>query len=300
MCTALTLTAENGAVIFGRTMDFSYPLSPSFKTVPAGQYWNSLTGTRSLCTAYTVSGITEASSPWQFADGMNDKGLAGAMLYFPGYACYDSCTSCGCPCIAAVEAVFYILGNCASVSEIRTALKKIRITGVNDNVTGAVSPLHWIFTDSSSDCLTVEITADGLNFYENRCGVLTNSPDFPWHLTNLRNYAGVTAVQNSHAEWDGICLPPFGQAGGTMGLPGDFTSPGRFVRTMFLKSHLQTPQSAEYAVSSGFRILGNVSIPKGCVITDRGTCDYTIYTVFYNLTDLKYYFVDNGKIPYTM
>ena len=41
MCTAITLTAANGDILMGRTMDFSYALEPELYVVPAGYKYNS-------------------------------------------------------------------------------------------------------------------------------------------------------------------------------------------------------------------------------------------------------------------
>ncbi|MDD2208766.1 MAG: linear amide C-N hydrolase [Bacilli bacterium] len=42
MCTAMTLQSKNNEVFFGRTMDFSYEISPEVYIVPAGYEWISL------------------------------------------------------------------------------------------------------------------------------------------------------------------------------------------------------------------------------------------------------------------
>ena len=39
-----------------------------------------------------------------------------------------------------------------------------------------------------------------------------------------------------------------------------------------------------------FHIMNSVSIPKGIVLTDRGTYDYTKYTAFINTNTCEYYF----------
>jgi choloylglycine hydrolase len=60
---------------------------------------------------------------------------------------------------------------------------------------------------------------------------MTNSPNYDWHLLNLRNYSNLTpwgapATRNI----DGVSLAPFGSGSGMLGLPGDFTPPSRFIR----------------------------------------------------------------------
>ena len=117
--------------------------------------------------------------------------------------------------------------------DIRERLADLTLVGIQDGLTGTVAPMHWMFTDLSGRGLVVEQTALGLHIYENPVGVLTNSPDFPWQMTNLRNYLGAAPEQTEQVDWNGLQMEPFGQAGGTSALPGGYTPPARFVRTVF-------------------------------------------------------------------
>ena len=64
-------------------------------------------------------------------------------------------------------------------------------------------------------------TISGLQLMDNDIGVLSNSPDFTWHMTNLRNYMNVSPRQNPEEAWNNVTLTPSGQGAGTFGLPGD-------------------------------------------------------------------------------
>ena len=74
-----------------------------------------------------------------------------------------------------------------------------------------------------------------LHIMDNPIGVLANSPDFKWQMTNLRNYIGTAVTQQQEAEWDSVKLTPLDRGAGTAGLPGDFAPPARFVRTAAFK-----------------------------------------------------------------
>lgn len=286
MCTAITLSAKSGEILLGRTMDFSYPLSPALHKIRAGTLWHSGQCAAHFRTKYAFCGIGQDLPPLTFADGINSEGFSAAVLYFAGYAAYDNKTDAKASvCLTSTEVVFFLLGMCKNVEEAVTAFETMRIVGVPDSVTGAVAPLHWILADCSGRCVVVEKTASGLHRYENNVGVLANSPDFSWHMTNLRNYINLIPTQTERAEWgNGVVLTQFGQGGGTSFLPGGFASPDRFVRAAWLKSHILEPKDSVDALRAGFHILGNVSLPKGCVVTERGSIDYTQYIVFYNLT----------------
>lgn len=300
MCTAMTMRTPEGDTYFGRTMDFSYPLDPELYFAPKGYQWNTILNTHKIHNQYHFMGIGQDISPIVFADGVNEEGFAAAALYFPGFARYDPIPSrkSPVPSVATIELVGFLLALCASVEQAAFLLRTIRIVGVEDSVTGMVAPLHWILADRSGSCMTVEKTEDGLHLMNNSIGVLSNSPDFKWHMTNLRTYGNLTAQQFQEREWGPVKLSPFGQGAGSFGLPGDFTPPSRFIRTAFQKSHAFLPSDPKEAVTACFHILESVSIPKGIVMTNRQTPDFTQYTAFIRTDSPEYFFktYDNSGI----
>ncbi|MBU9724518.1 linear amide C-N hydrolase [Diplocloster modestus] len=292
MCTAVNVQTPHGDIYFGRTMDFSYPLDPELYVIPKGYKWNNLWNTHRIENQYRIMGIGQDISPVILADGVNEMGFAAAVLYFPGYARYDAAGSGNSPelPVAALELVNFLLGQCACVDQAASILRIIRIVGVEDPVTESIAPLHWIIADKRGACMVVEKTAEGLHLIPNPLGVLSNSPDFQWHMTNLNNYMNIAPSQQSEKEWGPVNLTPFGQGAGTFGLPGDYTPPSRFVRTAYLKNHTVIPETKEGAVNACFHIMESVSIPKGAVMTDRCAPDYTQYTAFMDLCAGEYYF----------
>ena len=94
-------------------------------------------------------------------------------------------------------------------------------------------------------------------------GVITNSPSYDWHLTNLRNYVGLSASPDQPITVAGRSGGPFGSGSGLLGLPGDFTPPSRFVRAAALTASARPLPTAEDAVFEAFRILDNFNIPIG-------------------------------------
>lgn len=290
MCTAMTLQSVQGENFFGRTMDFSYPIEPGVFIIPKDYQWQSLSTNKRYINRYSFIGIgQETDGMLGFFDGVNEQGLAAAVLYFEGYADYDLPID-NKEAIASLDFLHYILGHCSSVDDLKALLKNIRIVGIPDPVTQKAAPLHWIATDKSGKCVVIEQTKAGLEIKHNPIGVMANSPDFNWHMTNLRNYMEISTTQKKEANWGGVSLTPFGQGAGTRHLPGGFTSPERFVRTAFLKTHTNVPESRSEAIMACFHIMNSVSIPKGIVITDRGTDDYTKYTAFMNTNTCEYYF----------
>ncbi|WP_324824672.1 choloylglycine hydrolase family protein [Sinanaerobacter sp. ZZT-01] len=290
MCTAMTLQSQSNEIFFGRTMDFSHDIIPQLYIVPSSYTWYNTINNHLITDTYRFIGLgQELDGILGFFDGVNEKGFAAAVLYFAGYAQYNTGSN-NAEQIASIDFLHYILGNCASVKELPSLLNDITIAGVPDPVTHTIAPLHWIATDRSGACVVIEPTAKGLELIDNPIGVMANSPDFNWHMTNLRNYTEATPTQKEEVFWDNIQLAPFGQAAGTTSLPGGFTSPERFVRTSYLKTHLPMPQDRQEAIAACFHILESVSIPKGAVITSRDTYDYTKYTAFINTDTCEYFY----------
>lgn len=292
MCTAITLRSKQMENFFGRTMDFSYPIESQLYVVPKNYVWNNILNMHKFCDYYSFIGIgQEADGLLGFFDGVNEKGFAAAALYFAGYAKYNiPAKNTKKEPVAALDFLHYILGRCGSIDELEEILQQISLVGMPDPITQTVAPLHWIATDKSGKCVVIEQTGKGMKLFENPIGVMANSPDFSWHMTNLRNYMDVSSKQTSEAYWGEVQLKPFGQAGGTMLLPGGYTSPERFVKTAYQKTHIEIPKNRVEAVIACFHIMEGVSIPKGVVITDRNTYDYTKYTAFINTNTCEYFF----------
>lgn len=284
MCTAIALKTAKNHNFLGRNMDFSHDLDPHLFIVPRHCVWESAADGQPLTTSYQFIGIGQRlAGLLAFFDGVNETGFAAAALYFSGYASYDALYGrAGKKRLAAFDLLTYLLGNCASAADVRRAVRDISLVGVADPVTGAAAPLHWLASDRGGRCVVVEKTERGFEVFDNDIGVLANAPDFPWHRTNLNNYAAVTSVQRDSARWGGVTLTAPSQAGGTLGLPGGFASPERFVRTAFIKTHADPPRNDDEAVGLGFQCLKSVSIPRGVVTTGRGAPDFTLYTAFMN------------------
>lgn len=273
-------------------MDFSHDINPQLYVVPNSYVWYNSLNNRQMKDTYRFIGLgQELDGMFGLFDGVNEKGFVAAALYFAGYAQYDTgCTDKARQSISSIDFLHYILGSCSSVKELPYLLQDISIVGVPDPVTNTVAPLHWITTDRSGACVIVEPTSRGLEIIDNPIGVMANSPDFYWQMINLKNYMQTSPTQTEEISWDNIKLTPFGQAGGTITLPGGFTSPERFVRVAYLKTHIPKPKDSREGVTSCFRIMESVSIPKGAVITNRKTYDYTKYTAFINTNTCEYFY----------
>jgi choloylglycine hydrolase len=86
---------------------------------------------------------------------------------------------------------------------------------------------------------------------------------------------------------------------GAIGLPGDYSSASRFVRAVFIKEKSPCFESEKECVSHFFHILGSVAMPKGCVLTRDGQCEYTRYSSCCNTDKGIYYYTTYSNMNIT-
>ena len=89
--------------------------------------------------------------------------------------------------ISPYEFIPYLLCFCKNVEECRERLSSINLIN-KPFMDDLLNPeLHWIISDRN-ECITVEFVKEGMMIYDNKVGVLTNNPIFPYHIWNLSNY----------------------------------------------------------------------------------------------------------------
>lgn len=273
MCTAIGFkNCDN--YYFGRTLDVSCSHGEQVVIAPRGFKFE-LRCAAALDKHYAMIGMAHvANGVPLYYDGLNEKGLCIAGLNFPQNAVYHTPQE-GKLNIAPFEVIPFILGTCADLAEARDALKIMNIADVNFSEEMPHTPMHWIIGDKSGE-IVVESVADGLKIYDNPAGVLTNNPPFETQFFNLKNYSRLSPANPENSFATELDLRPYSRGMGALGLPGDWSSPSRFVRAAFAKfNHEQTEM--HNGVAFFFRIIGVTAVPKGCVLTEEG-CQYTVYT----------------------
>lgn len=291
MCTGIALQTTDQLNILARTMDFSFILDPDMTVVPRNFVWDSIYHCNRPKQQYAFLGLSRnLSEGCTFADGVNEKGLACATLYFANYASYQESPIDGKTNLAPYEVIQWMLSEFETVEQVKSALKEICIVKTELDFVGTTPPLHWIVTDKTGKTIVIEPLKSGIKIHDNPLGILTNSPDFDWHMTNIRNYISLSPNQLQPVTFNGVTFAPFGQGSGTVGLPGDFTPPSRFIRTLFNKLAIQDFTGEDEGVNAAFHILSNVSIPKGSVVTKEKRNDYTQFVSCMCCETSTYYF----------
>ena len=239
-CTGMKLTAKDGSIVNGRTLEFGVPISISIAVVPRGYRFTGTTpqGKGLVYTAkYGVVGAFALGDPL-ILDGVNEKGLSVGTFYFSGYAKYGDITSENqSSALSPLDFPNWIITQFASIDEVRAALSNVLIAPTSSPSWGnKTPPFHYIVYDRSGKCLVIEPVDGKLITYDNPLGAFTNSPTFDWHVANLRNYINLQAENIDPVKLGTVELAPFGQGSGMLGLPGDFTPPSRFVRAALFSS----------------------------------------------------------------
>lgn len=282
MCTAIV---EGN--IFGRTLDLEASLGERVVQLERGYTFN-YKYLGKIASDYSIIGMACIKDEVPlFFDGMNEQGVAIAALNFKGFAKYKSKTA-GKVNLASFEIIPYVLSRCKSAKESRELLEALNVTADAFDASTPPTPLHWMIADSEC-AFVLESTDKGVSVYENYVGVLTNSPDFSYHLYNTSNYMALSAVPPINNIAKGIELMQYSRGMGAFGLPGDFSSASRFVRAVYVKNHTRLATD-ESKISRFFHIMDAVSQPNGCVLTDTGEPVRTVYTACMDLKGGEYHY----------
>ena len=295
-CTSFLLRTSDGGVVYGRTMEFGFQLTSEAIVLPR-QFAFTATGPGGKpglvwSSKYGAVGLNAFGLP-VLTDGMNEKGLAGGILYFPGYAGYaDAAKTDPAKALAPWEFLTWALTSFASVAEVKAALAGVVIIDVAQPNLGITPPFHYTLHDASGASIVVEPVNGALKVYDNPLGVMTNAPTFDWHLTNLKNYVKISPVNAEAITIDGVTIPSFGQGSGLLGIPGDPTPPSRFIRALGYVISVKKLPSGEQSVRLAEHILNNFDIPMGFIQPGKGdysALENTQWSSIAELTTKRYY-----------
>ena len=265
MCTAVSLSNHNH--YFGRNLDLEYSYIEQVVITPRNypfifRHQNTLTchyaliGMAYICDNYPL-----------YYDATNEEGLSMAGLNFPANAHYYPFQK-DADNIAPFELIPWILGQCATVAQVRTLLERANILAEPFNHDLPLSPLHWMIADRT-ESIVLESTQKGLFVSDNPVGVLTNSPTFDMQLFHLNNYMNLSQETPENNFSEKLNLAPYSNGMGALGMPGDWSSQSRFVKAAFLRMNSVCSDTEDNCISQFFHILDSVAHPRGCVAMDN-------------------------------
>lgn len=309
-CTYVSLEGDDGTFVASRTMEWgAFDNKPEIAFAPAGSEFKSMKlgkkqhQGKSWTSDYDIMGMSAMNEELEetlFADGVNSEGLTVSFLYHPGTASYeDYDQKKRANTITSLDLPSYVLSKCKTTREAKLAIENINIVGKYNELISGIVPAHFAIMDATGDEIIVEFLEKETVIFEETVGVMTNSPSYDWHLTNLRNY-----VSMSTHDWEdgininGMQLQATGYGSGLLGLPGDYTPVSRFVRATALRQLSRRTDGGEDTIREAIRILQAFQLPyekSAEESLDDDSWDVmkygsTLWTCAYDLKNLKMYY----------
>ncbi len=295
MCTAISYKTNDH--YFGRNLDLEYSYNETVTITPR-KYPFAFRRAGELKEHYAMIGMAYVQDGYPlYYDATNEKGLSMAGLLFAGNAYYSKEEETGKDHISPFELIPWILGQCKNVKEAKKKLERLQLVEIHYSRELQLTPLHWMLADRE-ECVVVEVTRDGMEVYDNPVKVLTNNPPFPYQMMNLNGYRGLSRRDLPCSFAKDVELAAYSRGMGAIGLPGDLSSPSRFVRAAFHRLNGENGEGEEASVHQFFHLLGSVEMPKGSVELEDGALDLTVYSSCCNTDRGIYYYrtYENSRI----
>ena len=295
-CTGIALPSSDGGNVVARTVEWAAtPMQCGYVVCPKKHRQQSYTpdGANGLVyeAKYGYVGIYTEYEPF-VVEGVNETGLSAGLFFFPDYGEYAAYKpEENAKTLCDMQFVSWVLSQFSSIDELKKALQSVNLVTLNHKI-GSV---HWRITQPDGQMAVLEVVGGVPHFYDNELGVFTNSPGFPWHMTNLNNYVNLRpgSAANYQLNTD-ILLMPLGHGSGMLGLPGDFTAPSRFVRAAFFVATSPLWKTSWDAVQQAFHILNNFDIPIGSQFekgqAPEGMQSATQFTAATDQKEMRFYY----------
>ena len=280
-CTVMVITDVNGAAYNGKTMEFSYPIPLDMEYVPAGTKIRSLTPSGKtgieFNTKYPVLGLGMLIFPGANQDTMveaiNNQGLSINSNEFNDSKAPTALGNDNHKILAASDFAMWVLGNFQTVGQVKQALlaNEVKIWLPKVPFMGNVAmPIHYAIFDKTGAGIVVEYSKGHQNVYDNKVGVMTNIPDFSWHLQNLSNYAFLNNIDHNQAKFNQLEVSAPDSGNALVGLPSSQTSAGRFVKAAYYTNFVRKAKTPDDAIITLAHILNNFDRPYDLSIDPPG------------------------------
>jgi choloylglycine hydrolase len=270
-CMSFRVTAKDGNIMIGRTMEMGVDCQWKIAVVPRNmQFTSPAPGGKNGLTwksKYGYVAVVGFGMDDMVADGINEAGLSfGGLWYEPDTKYQEVGPGEEQRALAQTMSGAWILGNFSTVDELKQAVAGIKVFGYVVPALHMAPPAHGIIYDASGKCVVMEFGGGKVELYDNPWGILTNAPDFPWHINHLRQYIGINNENPKPREMAGHKFVPTGHGAGMIGLPGDLTPPSRFVRLGVTTYFADQPENAEKALNLSQHIVNAFNIVSGMAV----------------------------------
>ncbi len=304
-CTGISIKTNDNKMVQARTIEYGEGnLNSKIIISPRGKEFQSLTPHGELKghkwkAKYGFAGIAIISDMF-IGEGINEAGLNAGLFYFPYYGSLTEYSDkISKESVTDMQLVTWILSNFSNVKEVKEGLKKIKVVNIGYDENGEPFPTaHWRIADASGENIVLEIINNGeIKIYNNEVGVLTNSPDYDWHLKNLNNYINLYSGNAKNYTMNNHKIFSFGAGTGALGLPGDITPPSRFIRAFYYLNTMKPANTSQEGIQEAFHILNNFDIPIGAEYPPEHKKDIpdnlltaTQWTSVCSLSDKEFYY----------
>ncbi len=273
MCTAVSFKGEHH--FFGRNFDYWDSIGEAVCITPR-KYNLRFRNVGESQEHLAMIGMAKPDGTFPlYFEATNEAGLSAAGLNFPRNAHYFPISREKFN-VAPFELIPWVLSNCKSVDEASALLSKTNVASIDFSENLPSTPLHWFICDKDRS-IAVESTEEGLKIHENPFNVLANSPPFEFHQANMASFRGLSPSDPPCSLPWCETVPQSSFGGGTFGIPGDLTSPSRFVRAAYTLAKARRYDSEEESALQTLHVLSSVAQTKGCVLVDDGKEEYTQY-----------------------
>lgn len=281
MCTSLLYLDSKNRPYVGRTLELSIELPYLVSTFPEGTALHSaVAGFTPLnwVTKYAILAVTMPAQPLakqqapeaqdlKVIEGLNEAGLTFSVQSYSQAGGpqldFDKTQST----LSAMDLGTYLLGQCASVAEVKAALADLQVVVEAVPILGGLEmPFHYSVHDAKGESLVIEFHQGVRMVYDNPVGVMTNTPQFSWHLTNLNNYTYLSNVDRSQAHFMNYEAVQPGAGIAKAGLPASDSSVDRFIRATYYAQFAEKQSDADKAVQMVAHIMNNFDRPRGITI----------------------------------
>ncbi|WP_163655484.1 linear amide C-N hydrolase [Listeria sp. PSOL-1] len=290
LCSNITLKSQEGNMYWSRTLDNYFDPNTEIKSIPKNYEMKGQSATWK--TKYAFLGASVPDTDLYF-DGMNETGLIGGLFYLEEceWDSREKIIARDKTPLFGEEFVAWILSQYSTIDEIAEAVEKIALVDEKYLDTLQVAS-HYCFVDKDQRHIVLEPVKNGdFIIHKDTMGIMTNSPTYEWHLDNLRNYMELTDYNRSETKViRGQEVEQIESGSGLQGLPGDYTSPSRFIRAAYLSEFVDTPTDKE-AIIRLYNVTKSVMIAPGWEKVDHtsNTSDYNVYWSAYDQANLTIY-----------
>ena len=311
-CTAMMMKDANGNAYQARTMEWAGVLPESLHYLPAGSSIQSATpdGKQGMTfkTKYGFVGVSlkhmvPNAKQSVIAEGANDQGVSVSLNAFLG-AEAPPVDSDSAKILSVMDFAAWVLGNFQNVSQVKQALANKEVSVWLPPLAlfgGLKAPFHYAVFDKTGAGIVVEFSEGKLNVYDNPVGVMTNAPEFPWHLKNLNNYAQLSNVDRNSGSFGSLKVSAPDGGNALAGIPFSQISTGRFVKAAFFTTYARKAKSPTEAIQTLSHVINNFDRPYDLSMDPAGSnieaaagdkgmnSEVTLFTTMNDLAQNQFY-----------